>query len=684
MQRDDCWVNCAKTMRWGTMAALLFLLLSCGWTQNSSGSPMVVFLEPSEGATISSDAETVQIRFRLISPDNTNLMRYQPFVNGLPGNEPIPIEPPSPQVELTILWRGIKQFPDGIHIITIKVVDSKGREGMGSLTLYKGRDSNRPTAEILTPKSGDTVRGEVPILVRISDDRGVKAITVSATQRETSKTQTIYLAVGNYGRFMEIRVLWNTAEKHPETKNDLFPDGIYLLQAKVRDIEDNEGVSNEVLIIVQNKIAQPVISQINPNQATRGGAAPPIVPEKPSSIQEPKTLLTLETPTKLSSSTEPIPFKLQKPEQPQGQPTISLPTTQVRPSVPKSQGKVLTAEIEIKPSAQEQLMQVAIATPILQPRLNLALPTPETIRQPETSKQEEIVNLPVSRSDLPLPRVAGSVSSSRPNLSLSRGETKLTEAKVKPQLPLSASPTPQVATIVRAPISAPIGQIKLASAWLPPSPSTLRREPEVPETPLIAPPMSVPRLPEPEVKTKKSAPNPLPRPKFTIQPAHSLRYTVIAGDTLYSLAEKFGISVKDLAEANGIPENSPLRIGQRLIIPSRPVTVLVDGKTVQSEVSAFVREGVVVGSLRSVIEASKGVIGWDNERKKATATLGSLSIIATIGEKTLDVNGERVPLSIAPFLLQSRTFLPLRELGISMGKEVRWKKGILLIETPKP
>jgi LysM repeat protein len=635
---------------------------------------MVVFLEPSDGATIPSDVDSIQIRFRLISPDNTNLMRYQPFVNGLPGNEPIPIDPPSPQVELTILWRGVKQFPDGAHIISIKVVDAKGREGMGSLTLYKGRDSTKPTAEILHPKSGDTLRGQVPILVRVSDDRGVRGITVSATQRETSKTQTIYMAVGNYGRFMEVRVIWDTTMKHPETKEDLFPDGIYLLQARVRDQEGNEGVSNEVLVIVQNKVAQPLISQVAPGQTARGGATPPASLTETPQTTQPSLPLTVPT-----GEGKPSPIEGSKvtPTQAPAQVAIAAPAPQPRPAVavptPESVGQRVAVEPGL-PKPEISLPQVAMATITPQPRLTIALPTPEG------AGQKVVTEPSLQRTDLPSPQVVGAVpTSSRPSLSVGYGESKVAASYAAPQPQLQVAATPQVASVERRPVNVPAGQIQLASAWLPPAPRTLQKSPELSEMPKVAAPTLVPRLPAPETRpvVKK------PLRQTVVEPAHSFRYTVIAGDTLYSLAERFGISVKELAAANGLPENAPLRIGQRLIIPARPVTVLVDGKPAECEVPAFVRNGISVGSFRAVVEASGGIVGWDNERKRATATLGTLNLIATIGKSTLEVNGEQVPLSIAPFLLRNRTFLPLRELGTALGKEVRWEKGTLLMETPK-
>ncbi|MFN4180819.1 MAG: hypothetical protein ACK4I8_10940, partial [Armatimonadota bacterium] len=471
MWRVSRWAICAFGLQWSLIGVLMAMTVLSGWTQgsetqSSDGTPMVVFLEPKEGTSISSDLDSIQIRFRLISPDNTNLMRYQPFVNGLPGNEPIPIDPPSPQVELTILWRGLKQFPDGVHIITIKVVDAKGREGMGSLTLYKGRDSTKPTAEILHPKSGDTVRGQVPILIRVSDDRGVKGVTVSATQRETSRVQTIYMAGGNYGRFMEVRVIWDTTQKHPETKEDLFPDGIYLLRAKVYDQEGSEGVSNEVLVIVQNKVAQPLISQITPGQTTRGGAAAP-------------TLLTETSPTSPTSPT----------------PEVATPLTTSHLLVPTGEGRPATTSVETTVSqTQQPAMKIATANLTPQPRLMVALPTSESAGQRVAGEPN------LSRSDLPSPQVVGVVpTSSRPSVEAAHGETQIapTYLPSQPAHP-SVTTTPQIASLQRSPISPPSGQTQLVVAWLPPSPRTLRRAPEIPEAPKIAAPIPTPRLPAPE------------------------------------------------------------------------------------------------------------------------------------------------------------------------------------------
>lgn len=45
------------------------------------------------------------------------------------------------------------------------------------------------------------------------------------------------------------------------------------------------------------------------------------------------------------------------------------------------------------------------------------------------------------------------------------------------------------------------------------------------------------------------------------------RHTVTAGETGWSIARKYGVSIQDLARWNGLPTNMSLRIGQTLLIP---------------------------------------------------------------------------------------------------------------------
>jgi len=54
-------------------------------------------------------------------------------------------------------------------------------------------------------------------------------------------------------------------------------------------------------------------------------------------------------------------------------------------------------------------------------------------------------------------------------------------------------------------------------------------------------------------------------------------YTVVAGDSLWSIAKKHGTTVTDLAKANKLTNNSRLSVGQKLIIPGKAPAAAGEG-----------------------------------------------------------------------------------------------------------
>ncbi len=56
-------------------------------------------------------------------------------------------------------------------------------------------------------------------------------------------------------------------------------------------------------------------------------------------------------------------------------------------------------------------------------------------------------------------------------------------------------------------------------------------------------------------------------PTFTPTPPPYITYTVEWGDSLWSIALEFGVTVEALLEANGLSEDTILDMGQELLIP---------------------------------------------------------------------------------------------------------------------
>ncbi|MDE2816873.1 MAG: LysM domain-containing protein [Chloroflexota bacterium] len=79
----------------------------------------------------------------------------------------------------------------------------------------------------------------------------------------------------------------------------------------------------------------------------------------------------------------------------------------------------------------------------------------------------------------------------------------------------------------------------------------------------------VPPTPTPTITIIR--PSPTPVPGATVQPAEETIYTVVSGDTLSSIADKFpGVTWQEIAAANDLKDPYPLSIGQKLIIPPPP------------------------------------------------------------------------------------------------------------------
>ena len=100
-----------------------------------------------------------------------------------------------------------------------------------------------------------------------------------------------------------------------------------------------------------------------------------------------------------------------------------------------------------------------------------------------------------------------------------------------------------------------------ATVFIPTSTSTPIRETPTPTATATATP--VPATPEP---TETPTPEPTP-----------IIHTLQAGDTLIGLAQKYGVTVQAIQEANGITDPRGLLVGQQIIIPTDPEARLSAG-----------------------------------------------------------------------------------------------------------
>ncbi len=78
---------------------------------------------------------------------------------------------------------------------------------------------------------------------------------------------------------------------------------------------------------------------------------------------------------------------------------------------------------------------------------------------------------------------------------------------------------------------------------------------------------------------------------------------------------------------------------------------------------------------RLVVETFGGNVEWDANAKKVTAKIGDRTVIFTVGSNIILVNGVEKKAPTATEIVGGRTFVPLRALAESLGKEVYWNQG---------
>ncbi len=151
-------------------------------------------------------------------------------------------------------------------------------------------------------------------------------------------------------------------------------------------------------------------------------------------------------------------------------------------------------------------------------------------------------------------------------------------------------------------------------------------------TPLPTPAPSTPPAP---------TPSPLP-PTATATPASQggITYVVQRGDTLFSIAKRFGVTVEQLRQLNGIGSDNLIHTGQRLIISTAPITVTPPPPPPLGATSTPLPNGTLIHIVQH------GETLYSIARRYGV-TLAQLRQLNGIGSDNLIHTGQRLVISVA-------------------------------------
>lgn len=106
------------------------------------------------------------------------------------------------------------------------------------------------------------------------------------------------------------------------------------------------------------------------------------------------------------------------------------------------------------------------------------------------------------------------------------------------------------------------------------------------------------------------------------------------------------------------------------------ISVYINDEKIEFAQELYMKNDRVMVPMRKIFEKLDAVVVWDNDTKSITTTKGETSSILAIGIDIMYVNGVAVKLDVAPELVYSTTFVPLRAVSEMFGCEVGWD-GIL-------
>lgn len=105
-----------------------------------------------------------------------------------------------------------------------------------------------------------------------------------------------------------------------------------------------------------------------------------------------------------------------------------------------------------------------------------------------------------------------------------------------------------------------------------------------------------------------------------------------------------------------------------------------DGKEYEMDTAPFIKEGRTFMPIAFAALALGAKVKWHALTKKVEISKDKISLMMQIGSKEYSVNGEKRYFDVAPFIKDSRTFVPVSFIALELGARVAWEKKSKLVQ----
>ena len=99
----------------------------------------------------------------------------------------------------------------------------------------------------------------------------------------------------------------------------------------------------------------------------------------------------------------------------------------------------------------------------------------------------------------------------------------------------------------------------------------------------------------------------------------------------------------------------------------------------------YIKEDRTMVPLRFLTESLGATVGYNDQTRGITVTLGETVMELTVGEKTYLLNGAAYEMDCAAEITEDRTFVPVRFVSEALGKSVKWlpEERMVVITAPE-
>ena len=611
-----------------------------------STGPTIAITAPEPGITVTSDSLDIGVEYA--APDKLEVTRVALLVDGVRIGA-ADFDPPQVSGATSFSWQ-TSDYHDGRHEITARAVDSKGRVSAHTITvlLQRGLPDLATALQITTPKSGQTVAGTSEIRLDGDPQQVVKYVIFLV--------DNVFKAMTNVRPF---GYRWDSAR---------YLNGLHRLQARAYLDDGSDYLTAAVEVNVDNPSGATTIRQ---------SEAQPVVPAAPApSAAPPARAETPSLPPPMHTESDTPELRLVEvadPEvaRPGTAPFVSASGDLIQPpstGAADRSAEGAAVEIAALPSevADERTQPIAASTatldvpvppaaeqPVGQPMGTAAEASPAIEAEPE-APPVEVAALPAPEPTPPMP-----IEASVPPMPVSvTVEATLLGPVTSEATPaeVAALPSPMAKSVPALPAPASVAAVTTRAAMVTQRAAAPAHSPAAtPVEVAMLPPLPPAAAPAPKVVAE-------PMPQTTV-------YLVRAGDCLWDIAEKLGVSPRQLAEANGISDPRVIHPGQQLRAPT--VQLFANGTPVITDTPVTVSKGQTIAPFRAIVEHFGGKVAWDSGTRSATGSARGRTIAVTIGSDQAKVDGGAVTMGAPAELRSDRTVVPLRFLGKALSLTLR-------------